>query len=56
MTLIFWFLGINLTLKYSKSAKIPLLEDVLNAIKGKGQLIYIEVGYHTFYQKIKSLQ
>ena len=40
---IFLFTGLNVTLRYSKSVKIPLLEDVLNAIKGKGQLIYIEV-------------
>lgn len=36
-------IGLNVTLRYSKSVKIPLLEDVLNAIKGKGQLIYIEL-------------
>lgn len=33
----------KLKLKYSKGLKIPLLEDVLNAIRGKGVLIYIEV-------------
>eukprot|EP00795_Rhopilema_esculentum_P000236 gene236-9876_t len=35
--------GGNRTFTYSSTAKIPLLENVLNEVKGKGLLIYIEL-------------